>query len=72
MQNPIIELAEKCQKTYGANIETRVVKKAGPDHCPTIFVEIDLPNGKTYAGSGANQKEAKKRAAEQALKENFS
>ncbi|GIM61139.1 hypothetical protein CAPN008_11890 [Capnocytophaga canis] len=71
MENPIVRLAELCQKTYGANIETRVVKKTGADHCPTIFVEVELPNGKIYGGSGSNQKEAKKRAAEQALEENF-
>lgn len=71
MENPIITLAELVQKTYGANIETRVVKKVGEDHCPTIFVEVELPNGKIYADSGSNQKEAKKRACLKALKEEF-
>lgn len=71
MENPIVKLAELCQKTFGANIETRVVKKIGADHCPTIFVEVELPNGKVYGGSGSNQKEAKKMAAQKALEENF-
>ncbi|MEI7594780.1 MAG: putative dsRNA-binding protein [Bacteroidota bacterium] len=65
--NPIIELADRCQKIFGANIETRVIGKDGPPHCPIITVEIELPNGTTYIASGLNQKEAKQKAAREAL-----
>lgn len=67
MENPIVALAETCQKMFGANIETSVIGKTGPDHCPTITVEIELPNGKKFTASGTNQKEAKQKAAKKAL-----
>lgn len=65
--NPIVELAEKIQKRFGANIETRVTNKVGADHCPVISVEIELPNGDIFTASGINQKEAKQKAAKEAL-----
>jgi dsRNA-specific ribonuclease len=65
--NPIVELAEKIQKRFGANIETRVTNKVGADHCPVISVEIELPNGEIFTASGINQKEAKQKAAREAL-----
>jgi len=65
--NPIVELAEKIQKRFGANIETRVTGKTGADHCPVITVEIELPNGDIFTASGINQKEAKQKAAREAL-----
>lgn len=67
--NPIIELAEKIQKKFGKNIQTRVTNKVGPDHSPVISVEIELPNGEKYTASGNNKKEAKRKAAEKALSE---
>lgn len=66
-KNPIVELAEKIQKRFGANIETRVTNKVGADHCPVISVEIELPNGEIFTASGINQKEAKQKAAKEAL-----
>ena len=69
MKNPIVELGEKCQKRFGASMETRVTNKVGADHNPTITVEIELPNGKIYKASGNNQKFAKQKAAEKALAE---
>jgi dsRNA-specific ribonuclease len=69
MNNPIVELAEKCQKKFRKSMVTRVTGKEGADHNPTITVEIELPNGKKYLGSGINQKIAKQNAAEEALKE---
>ena len=69
MENPIIELATKIQKKYGENIETRVVGKLGPDHCPEIHVEIELPDGSIFRGKGNNQKIAKQNAARKALKD---
>jgi hypothetical protein len=65
--NPIVELAEKIQKRFGANIETRVTNKVGADHSPIISVEIELPNGDIFTASGINQKEAKQKAAREAL-----
>lgn len=65
--NPIVELGEKCQKRFGASIETRVTNKVGADHCPIISVEIELPNGEIFTASGINQKEAKQKAAREAL-----
>lgn len=67
MENPIVTLAERVQKEFGENIETRVIGKTGPDHCPVITVELVLPYGKIYRASGSNQKEAKKLAAQYAL-----
>ncbi|MEC5393948.1 putative dsRNA-binding protein [Bergeyella sp. RCAD1439] len=69
MTNPIVKLAEKCQKIFRENIETRVVSKRGPDHCPTITVEIELPDGRVYTASAENQKVAKQKAAKKALLE---
>ena len=65
--NPIVELAERIQKRFGANIETRVINKVGADHCPIISVEIELPNGAVFTASGLNQREAKQKAAREAL-----
>jgi len=71
MENNIItELSELMQRMYGKNIETRVINKQGPDHCPVITVKIILPNGKVYEASGKNKKEAKQKAAQNAL-DNF-
>lgn len=69
MENPIVELSEKAQRKFRESIITRVIGKEGPDHNPTITVEIELPNGKVYQASGSNQKVAKQKAAEKALAE---
>ena len=66
-KNPIIKHEKKIQKRFGANIETRVINKTGADHCPVITVEIELPNGKIFTASGKNKKEAKQKAAREAL-----
>ena len=67
-KNPIIELSELVQRQYGANIKTRVTGKTGADHMPTVSVEIELPDGRTYKASGNNKRIAKQKAAEKALK----
>ena len=69
--NPIIELAELVQRQYGANIETRVTGKTGPDHMPTVNVQIELPDGRIYEASGTNKRIAKQKAAEKALSEYY-
>ena len=66
-KNPIIELAEKIQKRFGANIETRVTGKTGADHMPTVSVEIELPDGRVFEASGTNKRIAKQKAAREAL-----
>lgn len=66
--NPIIKLAELCQKKFRSNIETEVLGKAGEDHHPTITVKITLPNGVYMIAEGSNQKIAKQKAAEALLK----
>jgi dsRNA-specific ribonuclease len=67
-QNPIITLSEWSQKPFKQSIETAVIDKAGQDHCPLIIVHITMPDGEIFRGNGGNQKEAKKKAAEEALK----
>jgi len=67
-QNPIITLSEWSQKIFRQSIETAVIDKAGPDHCPLIIVHITMPDGEIFRGNGGNQKDAKKKAAEEALK----
>ena len=69
MENPIVQLAELCQSKFRSSMLTRVAGKTGPDHNPTITVEIELPNGKVYTAYGINQKTAKQKAAERALAE---
>ena len=68
-KNPIIELVELVQKKFGKNIETRVTGKTGPDHMPTVYVEIELPDGRIFESSGTNKRIAKQQAAEWALSE---
>ena len=65
--NPIVALSETIQKRFRQNIQTRVTGKEGQDHCPVISVEIELPNGVKFRASGANQREARQKAAQQAL-----
>lgn len=67
MSNPIVELAEFCQQKFRANITTSVDGKSGADHCPKIFISITLPCGERFEASGTNQKEAKQKAAREAL-----
>lgn len=67
MNNPISELNELVQKQFGESIKTKILSKEGADHTPTIKVAIYLPNGQMFTASGANKREAKQRAAQEAL-----
>lgn len=67
--NPIVQLSEAIQKQTGKNIISEVIKITGVLHSPTISVEIRLPDGRVFRGTGANQKTAKQEAALKALKE---
>lgn len=66
-KNPIIELVHLTQKMYHAPITTRVIGKSGADHAPVIDVEICLPDGRSFQASGKNKREAKQRAANEAI-----
>lgn len=55
MGNPIVILSELCQLRYRESITTKVIAKEGPDHCPAITVQIELPDGHIYHGVGSNQ-----------------
>jgi ribonuclease-3 len=59
------ELAQKKHKTYP---KYRVVKKKGPNHDRTFWIEVDV-NGKAFGpGRGKNKKEAEQEAAGMAYK----
>ena len=67
----MIRLGLICQKRFKRNILTRVISQSGPDHCPTIEVEIELPNGVIYKGKGGSKAEAKEILAKRILREEF-
>lgn len=69
MENPVVELAQLCQKNFRESILTEVIGSTGPCHCPVISVKITLPNGDFYEASGINKREAKKAAARKALED---
>ena len=64
----IVRLSEAVQENTGENIVTRVIGKTGADHQPSVSVEIKLPDGDVYTAAGKNKKEAKNKAAIEALK----
>ncbi len=64
--NPVTELANYVQKTFGGNMTTEIWTE-GASHLPTVYCKLVLPNGVEYTASGKNQKMAKNLAAEQAL-----
>jgi len=66
--NPIVILSEKIQKMFRKSIETYIIDTYGPCHNPIITAEILLPDGRTFKATGSNQKLAKQKAAEEALK----
>lgn len=66
--NPITELANYVQKTFGGNLTTEIWTE-GTAHLPTVYCKLVLPNGVEYTASGKNQKMAKNLAAERALQD---
>ena len=61
-------LQEFSQKNYKTYPKYQIIKKSGPDHNKTFWVEVDV-NGSTYGpGEGKNKKEAEQNAAESAYK----
>jgi dsRNA-specific ribonuclease len=66
--NPIVELSQYCQIHLKGNIETCVSIVGGTGHAPIIKADLILPNGDIFSAEGKNQKEAKQKAAIDALK----
>ncbi len=61
-------LQEFSQKNYKTYPKYQIVKKSGPDHNKTFWVEVEI-NGSNYGpGEGKNKKEAEQNAAESAYK----
>lgn len=67
----MIKLGLVAQRRFKKNILTRVISQSGPDHCPTIEVDIELPNGVTYKGKGVSKAAAKELLAKKILREEF-
>ncbi len=56
-------IQEFSQKNYKTYPKYNLVKKSGPDHDRTFWIEVNV-NGKNYGpGSGKNKKEAEQKAA---------
>jgi hypothetical protein len=66
-ENPVQVLNERCQQIWRRNMSTIVVGLEGEDHCPTVYVEITLPDGRTFEGKADNQRQARVVAAKKAL-----
>ncbi len=59
-------LQELSQKEFKSYPKYSVIKKSGPDHNKTFWVEVEV-NGATYGpGKGKNKKEAERNAAQSA------
>ncbi len=56
-------LQEFAQKKYHNYPRYRLVKKSGPDHDRTFWIEVDLNNKSFGPGKGKNKKEAEQAAA---------
>ena len=61
-------LQEFSQKQYKSYPKYAVVKKSGPDHNRTFWVEVEVDGGTYGPGKGKNKKEAERSAAESAYK----
>ncbi|MGQ9603847.1 MAG: ribonuclease III [bacterium] len=60
-------LQEVCQAIFKIHPEYRIIKKTGPEHRKTFYVEVKIM-GKVYGhGAGRSRKEAEQMAASQAL-----
>ena len=56
-------LQEYCQKAFKSYPKYRVVKKRGPDHDRTFWIEVSVKNRSYGPGVGKNKKEAEQSAA---------
>ena len=60
-------LQELTQGTLGGKPEYSLSERKGPEHSPEFSVEIRLPGGRTFQGSGKTVKQAETAAAKNAL-----
>ena len=67
--NPIVALSEMVQAKTGTSLVKTVVEKRGSDHAPIVTAGFILPNGVKCTATAANQKEARKIAAELILED---
>jgi len=69
----IPELAMAHQREFGANLEWGPIEKTGPDHRPTITVELITNFGTFYAtgAPGENKKIVRQLAAQKAWDEYY-
>ena len=61
------QLQEAMQGTHGRKPEYALSKREGSDHEPKFFIEVRLPDGRRYEGSGRTVKQAETNAAKTAL-----
>ncbi len=59
-------LQEFVQKKFHVYPKYSLVKKAGPDHDKTFWIEVTVKNNKFGPGTGKNKKEAEQNAASEA------
>jgi dsRNA-specific ribonuclease len=67
----MIQLGLLTQKKFKKNLKSKVIGQTGADHCPIITVEIELPNGKKFTGTGGSQIAAKEKLAKEILLKEF-
>ncbi|NMB79740.1 MAG: hypothetical protein GYA23_11680 [Methanomicrobiales archaeon] len=65
--NAIGMLQEFFQKRGESLPSYALLEKAGPDHKPRFTMQVTIPGGKTFIGTGPSRSEAKKAAAKIAL-----
>ena len=57
-----------CLQGHHAAPRYKVLLQAGLAHSPRFTVEVTLPDGRTFQGSGRSKKDAEQAAATQALR----
>lgn len=68
VKDPKTALQEACQAAAQSPPRYRVTSRTGPDHAPRFEVEVTLPDGRAWLGTGGTRKEAERDAARQALR----
>jgi len=63
------QLQEWVQKKYKTYPKYLLIKKVGPDHDKTFFMEVEIQNKVLGRGQGKNKKSAQQMAAQEAWKE---
>jgi len=60
-------LQEACQATSRTPPRYQLIERTGPSHAPVFTVDVVLPDGRAFRGSGRSRKEAETEAAQKAL-----